>query len=76
MVTIQVDDDVAAVLHARASTKGLSIDELLKATFLPSEDPAERMSIEEFDRILDELATDGPSPSGTFSREDLYSDHD
>ena len=37
---------------------------------------AAEMSEDEFDRFLDEEATSGPSPSGTFSRADLYSDHD
>lgn len=34
------------------------------------------MSLAEFDRFLDTEGTRGPSPTGTFSRAELYNDHD
>jgi hypothetical protein len=37
---------------------------------------AQRLSLDELDRLLDAEATHGPSPSGSFSRAEIYSDHD
>ena len=34
------------------------------------------LSLAQFDSMLDELATDGVSIPGTFSRADIYADHD
>jgi hypothetical protein len=77
MVNVQVDESVAAALSARAAAQGLSVQAFLE-TILRSTPPAAhpRLSLEELERLLDEEATVGPSPSGTFSRADLYSDHD
>jgi predicted DNA-binding antitoxin AbrB/MazE fold protein len=47
----------------------------VRVTDTGTEEAAE-LSLSEFDRLLDELASDGPSVPGTFSREDIYSDHD
>lgn len=39
--------------------------------------PAEaELSQADFDRLLDELATDGPGYAGTFTRAEIYADHD
>jgi hypothetical protein len=77
MVNVQVDESVAAALSAKAAAQGLSVQAFLE-TILRSTPPAPhpRLSLEELERFLDEEATVGPSPSGTFSRADLYSDHD
>ena len=37
---------------------------------------AEELSLAEFDRQLDQLTSDGPTQPGTFSRAEIYSDHD
>jgi predicted DNA-binding antitoxin AbrB/MazE fold protein len=34
------------------------------------------VSLAEFDRALDELATDGPVVAGSFSRANIYADHE
>jgi predicted DNA-binding antitoxin AbrB/MazE fold protein len=44
---------------------------------LPAQGSAKgELSVAEFESLLDELATDGPSVPGTFSRADIYCDHD
>lgn len=34
------------------------------------------LSVEEFDKLFDEAAVDGPACQGTYSRADIYLDHD
>jgi hypothetical protein len=77
MVNLSLDDNIAAALRAKAAAVGLTVEAYLAAIVL-SDAPqsAAEMSEDEFDRFLDEEATSGPSPAGTFSRAELYSDHD
>lgn len=77
MEHLLVDDRVAAALKVKADLQGLTVSAYLEAVaFSRPPDPAQRMSLDEFDRFLDEEAIGGPSPIGTFSREELYDDHD
>jgi hypothetical protein len=72
-----VDESVAAALSAKAAAQGLSIQAFLETILLSTPPVARpRLSLVEIERLLDEEATVGPSPSGTFSRAELYSDHD
>jgi hypothetical protein len=75
MVNITLDDGVAAALSAKAEARGLTVQAYLEA-IVSAEPHRPRISPEELDRLLEEEATAGPSPSGTFSRADLYCDHD
>ncbi len=36
----------------------------------------DELSLAEFDRLLDELASDEPPIPGTFPRSEIYADHD
>lgn len=77
MVNLSLDDNVAAALRARAAAEGLTVEAYLAAIALADvPQVAAEMSEEEFDRFLDDESTSGPSPAGTFSRSELYSDHD
>jgi hypothetical protein len=78
MVTFQLSDNVAAALTARAASQGMTIEAYLESIVLaPLPTPtSERLSFEEFERLLDAESGGGTSPSGTFSRADIYSDHD
>jgi len=77
MTNIQLHSDVAAALHAQASAHGVTVDEYLKAVLFSSATrPMSRLTVHEFDRLLDEEAVAGPSPEGTFSRSEIYGDHD
>jgi hypothetical protein len=77
MVHLWLDDSVARALSAKAAAQGLSLQAYLEAIAMSDQArrPA-RMSPEELDRFLDEEATHGPSPTGTFSRAEIYGDHD
>lgn len=77
MVNLQLDDATAAALSANAAAQGLTVEAyLVKHLLSESPRPAPRLSVEELDRVLDEEATVGPSPSGSFSRSEIYSDRD
>ena len=77
MVNVQLNDTVAAALSAKAAAQGLTLQGYLESLALAKvPQTASRLTVDELDRILDEEATSGPSPSGTFSRAELYSDHD
>ncbi len=76
-VNIQIDEAVAAALTAQAAAQGVSLAAYLEQLAQPKTRPAaRRLTVEEFDALLDAEATTGPSPQGTFSRAELYSDHD
>jgi hypothetical protein len=77
MVNLSLDDNIASALRAKAAAEGLTIEAYIAAIALADvQQSLPEMSEEEFDRFLDEETTSGPSPSGTFSRTELYSDHD
>lgn len=77
MTSIQLNADLAAALYAKAAALGVTVDEYLSSMLLSSAGRrTPRMSVEEFDQLLDEEATSGPSPASTFSRSEFYSDHD
>ena len=77
MVNVQLDDTVAAALSAQAAAQGLTVQAYLQTFLLsPAARPAPRLTVEELDRLLDEEALIGPSPSGSFSRAEIYCDHD
>jgi hypothetical protein len=76
MFTVQLDDAVAAALSAQASAQGLTLEAYLQAVVLSISPQSARPSWDEIERLLDEEATVGPSPSGSFSRAELYGDHD
>ena len=77
MTNLQLSDSVAAALAAQAAAHGLTVEAYLEKTLLqrPAQS-APRISVEELERLLDEEASRGPSPTGTFSRAELYRDHD
>lgn len=77
MVNLSLDDTIARALSAKAAAQGLSIQAYLEAIAASGQaSPVAAMSPEDFDRFLDAEATHGPSPAGSFSRAELYSDHD
>lgn len=78
MVNVPLDDKLAAALNAKASAQGLTVQEYLQTLLLlptPAR-PTAPVSPDELDQLLDEEALLGPSPVGSFSRAEIYSDHD
>lgn len=77
MVTVQLTDAAAAALAARAAAQGLSLQGFLEQLAqADTEAVTPRITADEFERLLDEETTHGPSPQGTFSRAEIYRDHD
>ncbi len=77
MASIHIPDSVAAALLDQAQARGLSLDqylELLAESQTSLSGP--RISANELERLLDAEATAGPSYDGTYSRADIYADHD
>ena len=81
-MTIEIDEKVADVLsklRAQALARRMSLDVYL-AQFVEPAQPAlsGNASVEELDRMLDELAAGplgAPSLPADFSRADIYADH-
>jgi hypothetical protein len=77
MIRIEVSEITAAALSAQAAAQRLTVEAYLASALLSGPaTPAPRLSRAELDRLLDEEAAGGPSPSGSFCRAELYSDHD
>ena len=77
MVTIELPESVVAALTAKAEAQGLRLSEYLERMARgPYRDYARKLSLDEIDRLIDQEATPGPAYSGTYSREDIYFDHD
>lgn len=77
MVNVSLDDRIASALEARAAASGLSVQAYLELIVLTQACQAvHNITPDELDRLLDQEASTGPSPAGTFSRADLYGDHD
>ena len=81
MKTIELDDQTLAALRNRAEAQGMSVEGYIGALAGISQPPsAPADQVRDFDAALDELfASDTrplPADSLTYSREDIYSDHD
>jgi hypothetical protein len=84
-VTVTLSADVARLVEEKAARSGRTLADYLVllaereahgANGIPTLPPP--LSAEEFDRLLDELATGAPLPQlrADFSRADIYADHD
>ena len=80
MTRIEIEQDTAERLAEKAKSTGISVDSLLN-NLLDTSDLTARdaVTLEQFDRILDELAAGPeniPALPSDFSRADIYLDHD
>jgi hypothetical protein len=77
MVNVQLNDAIAAALSAKAAAQRLTLQSYVENLLLAKlPRPPSRLSLDELERLLDEEATDGASPNGSFPRVELYRDHD
>lgn len=84
MVTLEIEDKVADALKTQARARGVSLQRYLQLIVelqpLMTPKPESTGTIEEFDAALNELFSTDPRPlpkvSSSYSREDLYCDHD
>jgi hypothetical protein len=83
-VTIRIEDQIARALEAEAKARGMSLEEFLQQLAEGARTSTGQVSppnaAGDFDAALDELfAGDSrslPSAAQTYSREDIYADHD
>jgi len=75
MTVIEVDEETADALKARAELLGMSLQDYLRSLTQPGQAPPS-VNLPEFDRLLDELADDLPPLPADFSRAHIYADHD
>ncbi len=80
---LKIDSETAEMLAAQARARGLSVDEYLKELLEPTSEPRinapSTRSDAEFEAAMEVFAegTDDVQPyTGTYSREDIYFDHD
>lgn len=76
MVAIQIDNETAAALEQESQQQGVTVAEYLHSLVLGPSAPADELSWEDIEREFDALSSEGPQITSTFSREDIYSDHD
>jgi hypothetical protein len=77
MKSVQLNESVAAALSAQATALGLTVETYLEYVVLSAASKVSpRLSLDEIDRILDAEASSAPSPVGSFSRAEIYRDHD
>lgn len=81
-LTIEIEPKIEARIYAEASASNLSVEEFVREIVennFADNDPAE-ISLEEFERNLDLLARNSENfpllDDGTYSREDIYLEHD
>jgi hypothetical protein len=76
MVSIQLEDAVAEALTEHARAQGMSLEAYLTEMAIQQR-PFRRISGEEAVRLIEgEAGPGGTHYVGTFSREDIYTDHD
>ena len=78
MAFIEIEERVAAALRAQADVRAMSLEAFLQriaetATPLNS---APALALADMERSLDELATELPVLPDSFSRSEIYADHD
>jgi hypothetical protein len=76
MVSIQLQDSVAAALAAQANQCGLSLEAYLTHLAAQRANTQPAATFDEWERELDELSDDAPPLPADFSRADIYLDHD
>lgn len=74
MVSIQIDEQTAEALKAAATAAGVSISEFLKLMVPATKQPLET-AWDSLEREFTALSVEGSLPA-TFSRADIYADHD
>ena len=74
MVSIQIDEQTAEALRAAATAAGVSISEFLKLMVPATKQPLDT-TWDSLEREFNALSVEGSLPA-TFSRADIYADHD
>jgi hypothetical protein len=78
MTVIELEDQTAQTLRAQAKARNLPLDTFLKhlaEASTPLNAPS-GIPVADFDRLIDSEAGNYPSLPASFSRTDIYDDHD
>jgi hypothetical protein len=82
-VTIHLEDQIAQALQAQAEATGLSLEEFVRRVLSDAAPIGSAAStgagVADFDQALDNLFTSTPAGveiASTWSRSDIYNDHD
>jgi hypothetical protein len=79
MATIELQESVVSRLSALASAEGLTLEAYLaklSESAALGQGALPPLTVEELDRFLDEEANSNSTYQGTYSRADIYLDHD
>lgn len=79
MASIQVQESVLAQLAAQAKRHGVSLDiylERLAGLQMPGNGKLPRLSGDELEKLLDAESSSSSTYTGSYSRADIYRDHD
>lgn len=76
MVSIQLQDSVAAALAAQANQQGLSLEAYLTHIAGKKTNSPPQAQFDDWERELDELSFEASPLPADFSRADIYLDHD
>lgn len=73
----QVKPETISILEVQAKSSGLSIDDYLKSLMGISEDTMKQAGTSEFMAAMESLGTESAAfVSSTYSRNEIYFDHD
>jgi hypothetical protein len=78
MTVIEIEDKTAKALLAQAQARDLTLDAFLAllAQNNAPVTPVPALEMSEFEKVLDEIVADVPGLPQSFSRADIYADHD
>lgn len=79
MASLDLDDNTVEALRMRAAEAGVSVEELLHrllASEAAAVGHAPQLSVDQFNQLIEQEASDTPGLPADFSRADIYADHD
>ena len=78
MAVIEIEERTAAALRAQAKARDLSLDAFLRriAETAAPINSTPMLALSDIERSIDELATESLVLPASFSRADIYADHD
>ena len=78
MAVIKIGERTAVALRAQADARELSLEAFLQRIAEASSpvNPTPVLPLAEFERAIDDAATESPVLPSSFSRADIYVDHD
>lgn len=77
MASIDIDEQTARSLAARAAARGISVNEFLRQLLLAGDPPAgQKLQAAELEELIEAELTEAPILPDDFARADIYAEHD